>query len=163
MDRIEKFIHETITRAARRANRRSYGGLEEGDVAGALWQKVLPLRNDPDKWNEKYLSVVIWRNAFGHHHRKVEPIPLIDGVESRLERPTKDYIDLHNLISEIDDEDTRIAAELYCNGDSIDTIALTLETTKPRINNLLVSAKRQLRSAISKLPLRDQDALRNAN
>ncbi len=163
MNEIEQFVKETITKAARRANRRSYGGLEEGDVAGALWEKVLPLMDDPDRWNKEYLSVVIWRNAFGNHQRKVEPIPLIDEVNYQLQDPKSSYIDLHHLISEISDDDTRTATELYCNGESIDVIASKLETEKPRVNNLLVSAKRQIRSAVRKLPMEEQDALRNGS
>jgi DNA-directed RNA polymerase specialized sigma24 family protein len=161
MNEIEKFIDETIKRAARRANRRSYGGIEAGDIAGALWEKVLPLRDDAKKWNKEYLSVVIWRNAFGHHHRKVEPIPLIIEGDAQCAPLSPEYIDIHHLIAQIGDDETRAATVLYCKGNSIESIASTLHTTKPRVNNLLVSAKRQLRSSISKLPLEEQEALRD--
>ena len=163
MNEMEKFIDETIKRAARRANRRSHGGLDEGDVAGTLWEKVLPLRDDPRRWNKEYLSVVIWRNAFGNHQRRVEPIPLTEEGDFQRSEPSRDYTDLREMVAEISDPDTKLATELYCEGDSIDSIASKIGTSKPRVNNLLVSAKRKLRSAIHKLPVEEQEALRNGN
>lgn len=163
MTEIEQFINETINKAARRAYRRSSGSIEECDIVGHLWEKVLPLRDHPDRWNKEYLSVVIWKNAFAHHQRKVEPIPLIDESDvTQSEDPPSCYMDLRGMVSEIRKDDTRLATEMYLDGLSLETIAKELNVTKERVNALLGNAKRQLRTSMKKLAKPELDAIRNS-
>ena len=163
MTELEQYIDTTIKKAAGRAYRRSNGSVEQCDIVGSIWEKVLPLRDNPKKWNKEYLSVVIWKNAFAHHQRKVEPIPLIEESDvTQSEEPKCCYMDLRNMVSEISKDDTRMAAEMYMDGVSIETIAKELGLDRDRVNALLGNAKRQLRTSINKLAEDERDAIENS-
>lgn len=163
MTEMEQFIDEAIENVARRAFRRSSGGIEKSDIIGSLWEKVLQLRDHPDKWNKDYLSVVIWKNAFGSHHRKVEPIPIVEeGEDAISEQPPTCYLDLREMIAAIPKDDTRAVAEMYCDGLSIESIASSMDITCDRVNVILGNAKRQLRTAISNLDESEQAAMLNS-
>lgn len=106
---IEAFAIATIKKAAKKAWRMSRGGVDLGDVEGNLWLRIAPLMDDPDRWNEAYLTTAIWFAAYDVHPKIVEPVLMSEDTQDHA----SDYIDLYDLIDEIRNPSIREVCRLY--------------------------------------------------
>ena len=152
---IEAFAIATIKRAARKAWRMSRGGVDIGDVEGNLWLRIAPLMDDPDRWNEAYLTTAIWFAAYDAHTKTIEPVLMSEDVRDHA----SDYIDLYNLIDNISNPSIREVCRLYARGDSAQSIADRLGICRKSVHNKITNAKRLIIKSIDRMSDADKCAL----
>lgn len=152
---IEEFAIATISKAAKKAWRMSKGGIEKGDVEGDIWLRIAPLMDDPDRWNKAYLTTAIWFAAYNVHSKIVEPVLMSEDVIDHA----SDYIDLYDMIDVIANPSIRECCRMYARGESINSIAATLDISPADVHNKITNAKRLLIKSIDRMTDVDRLAL----
>ena len=155
---IEAFAIATIKKAAKKAWRMSRGGVDLGDVEGNLWLRIAPLMDDPDRWNEAYLTTAIWFAAYDVHPKIVEPVLMSEDTQDHASY----YIDLYDLIDEIRNPSIREVCRLYARGDSVQSIADSLGISRNSVHNKITNAKRLLIKGIDRMSECDRLAMNGA-
>ena len=124
-DTLVKFVNRTARNWSRNKN------IEAGDLENDIWVQLLKLRDDPERWTIRYLrNKVIWAAKTAINKKP----PLIEFVDE-IVPPAALWSDFIAFLDQLNNARYRDVMKLVAVGDSIDSIAQTLNLTKTQASN----------------------------
>ena len=153
---IEQSMLEFISSISKAFSRNS--PCEADDLNNSVWASILKLRDDPNRWNVRYLkgrAVYAAKQILRGLSADLLPIDGDCGVE-----PTPSFPDLYELIAGIKSDRQRTVMELTAHGLAPQAIADELELTVVQVRNALSKGSANLKNKVGNMSPQQKADLR---
>lgn len=137
----------------------AYNGCEAEDINNTVWLGLLKFRDDPERWNVRYLkSKAVYLTKKAIKDTVVDVLPY-DGEP--IEYPAKDWSDLYDLIDSVQNERQRSILRLKAKGLSLQKIGDKLNLSVAQIRTALSKGYAELKKRLYNLPEDRREDLRS--
>ena len=136
-----------------------YNGCEAEDINNTVWLGLLKFRDDPKRWNVRYLkskAVYLTKKAI-----KETVVDILPYNGEPIEHPARDWSDFYDLINSVKNCRQRSILKLRARGNSIASIGEELGLSLAQVRSALSKGCAELKKRVYNLPEDRRDELRS--
>lgn len=137
----------------------AHNNCEAEDVNNSIWLGLLKFRDDPKRWNVRYLKSKAVHLAKGALKDPVANLVPYEGEPTEM--PAVDWSDLYDLIDSVKNTRQRLILRLRAKGEPLDQICKQLKLSVEQVRSALSKGLAELKKKLYNMPEHRREEFRS--